>query len=284
MTRASTVITLLSFSYNLYKDVGDNNMPAADSINYMKYITLALLLLVFLYGIKHNYSVNGAMMVSHLSDKELPIYSVETNEPLLALTFDSAWGTEDLDDILAILKKHHAKAVFFVTGDFARKNPDAIRAINEDGHELGNHGDNHKHLPALSKEEIASEITGCHNAVYDITGIDMKLFRAPYSDWNETVVDVAHMMGYSAINQSVDSLDWKDYGVDSIVKQVCQNKNLTNGSIILLHNGTIYTKDALDIMLTNLENMGYRFVPLSDLIYTSDYYLDHTGRQFSKDK
>ena len=132
----------------------------------------------------------------------------------------------------------------------------------------------------LSKEEMAAEIQGCHNAVYEITGKDMKLFRAPYSDWDDTVIDVAHMMGYSAINQSVDSLDWKDYGVDAMIKQVCENKHLENGSIILLHNGTKYTKDALDIMLTNLENMGYHFVPLSNLIYITDYYLDHTGKQF----
>ena len=94
--------------------------------------------------------------------------------------------------------------------------------------------------------------------------------------------NVAHAMGYSAINQSVDSLDWKDYGMDSIIRTVCEHKNLENGSIILLHNGSTYTKDALDVMLTNLEQQGYSFTPLSSLIYTSNYYLDHTGKQFLK--
>ena len=89
-------------------------------------------------------------------------------------------------------------------------------------------------------------------------------------------------MGYSAINQSVDSLDWKDYGVDAIIRTVCEHKNLENGSIILLHNGSLYTKDALDQMLTNIEQQGYSFTPLSSLIYTSNYYLDHTGKQFQK--
>mgnify|MGYP002623014800 CR=1 FL=1 len=247
---------------------------------YMKYITLFLLLLVFLYGIRHMPDTTGTMTVSNTTVKELPIYCVNTDENALALTFDSAWGTEDLNDILNILEKHNAKAVFFVTGDWARNNPDAVKAIDSAGHEIGNHGDHHKHMPNLSKEEIASEIQGCHNAVYEITGKDMSLFRAPYSDWNDITIDVAHMMGYSAINQSVDSLDWKDYGVDAIIKQVCENKNLEKGSIILLHNGSKYTKDALDVMLTNLEAMGYHFVPLSELIYTSDYYLDHTGKQF----
>ena len=242
------------------------------SEQYMKYITLFLLLLVFLYGIRHMPDTTGTMTVSKTTVKELPIYCVNTDE--------NAWWTDDLNDILNILEKHNAKAVFFVTGDWARNNPDAVKAIDSAGHEIGNHGDHHKHMPNLSKEEIASEIQGCHNAVYEITGKDMSLFRAPYSDWNDITIDVAHMMGYSAINQSVDSLDWKDYGVDAIIKQVCENKHLENGSIILLHNGSKYTKDALDVMLTNLEAMGYHFVPISELIYTTDYYLDHTGKQF----
>lgn len=253
-----------------------------NSINYMKYITLFLLLLVFLYGYIHINDTTGTMMVSQMTYSELPIYCVNTNEPVLALTFDSAWGTEDLIDILKILEKHNVSATFFVTGDWVRTNPDAIRLIDASGHEIGNHGDKHKHMPSLSKEDIAAEIQACHNAVYEVTGKDMTLFRAPYSDWNDTVVDVAHMLGYSAINQSVDSIDWKDYGVDAIINQVCNNKNLENGSIILMHNGTKFTKDSLDTVLTKLEDKGYHFIPLSDLIYISDYYIDHTGKQFQK--
>lgn len=259
-------------------------MPAYShtTFNYMKYITLFLLILVFLYGIRQRTQSPSVLTSSALYERELPIYCVDTKEPVVALTFDSAWGTEDLDIILSILKKHNAPATFFVTGEWATKNPDAIRAIDAAGHEIGNHGNSHKHMPQLSKEEMAAEIQGCHNAVYAITGKDMTLFRAPYSDWNEEVVNVAHAMGYSAINQSVDSLDWKDYGVDSIIRTVCEHKNLENGSIILLHNGSTYTKDALDVMLTNLEQQGYSFTPLSSLIYTSNYYLDHTGKQFLK--
>ncbi|MGN0154775.1 MAG: polysaccharide deacetylase family protein [Lachnospiraceae bacterium] len=248
----------------------------------MKYITLFLLIAVFLYGIRNAAVTRHITAFSSVYANELPIYCVDTDQPVVALTFDSAWGTEDLDQILSILKKHNAPAVFFVTGEWARKNPDAIIAIDKAGHEIANHGDTHKHMPQLSKEEMAAEIQGCHNAVYELIGKDMTLFRAPYSDWNDDVVEVSHAMGYSAINQSVDSLDWKDYGIDSIIRTVCEHKNLENGSIILLHNGATYTKDALDVMLTKLEEQGYSFVKVSDLIYTSDYYLDHTGKQFSK--
>ncbi len=254
------------------------------TINYMKYITLALLLIVVVYGIDTTYSKVPVINASTFTANELPIYSVDTDKPVVALTFDSAWGDEDLEDILSILKKHNAPATFFVTGEWAKKYPNAIQRMDENGHELANHGNSHKHMPQISKEEMKQEIEDCHNAVYEITGKDMTLFRAPYSDWNDDVVEVAHSIGYASINHSVDSLDWKDYGVDAIIRTVCEHKNLENGSIILLHNGATYTKDALDTMLTQLEKQGYAFVKVSELIYTSDYYFDHTGKQFSNKK
>lgn len=79
-----------------------------------------------------------------------------------------------------------------------------------------------------------------------------------------------------------DSLDWKDYGVDSIIKTVCQHKHLGNGSIILMHNGAKYTAQALDTLIKNLKEQGYEFVPISELIYTENYEMDHEGRQHSK--
>lgn len=245
----------------------------------MKYITMCLLLCVTLYGIRTTMKEQRVITTSFFAS-ELPVYCVETNEQVVALTFDSAWGTEDLAEILSILKKHNAPSTFFVTGEWAEKNPDAILSIDNAGHEIANHGNSHKHMPQISSEEMITEITGCHDKIRELTGKDMTLFRAPYSDWNDEVVSVAHSLGYMSINQSVDSLDWKDYGSDSIIRTVCEHKNLENGSIILLHNGSKYTKDALDTMLTRLEQQGYSFIKVSDLIYTENYTLDHTGKQY----
>lgn len=253
---------------------------ATYNIKYMKYITLFLLFTVILYGLQITSPTESMISVASYATDELPIYSVDTNQSVIALTFDSAWGDEDLDEILSILKKHNAPATFFVTGEWAKKYPNAIQTIHKNGHEIGNHGNSHKHMPQISKEEMKQEIQNCHNTIYQITGTDMHLFRAPYSDWNKDVISIAQSMGYSAINHSVDSLDWKDYGVDSIIRTVCEHKNLENGSIILLHNGSAYTKDALDSLLTKLEEQGFSFVKVSDLIYTTDYYFDHTGKQF----
>ena len=83
------------------------------------------------------------------------------------------------------------------------------------------------------------------------------------------------------IQWDVDSLDWKDYGADSIVKKVVQNDKLQNGSIILMHNGAKYTKDALDAVINGLKEQGYEIVPVSKLIYKKDYHMDVTGRQIA---
>ena len=129
---------------------------------------------------------------------------------------------------------------------------------------------------------MISEIEGCHTIIKSMTGIDMTLFRAPYGDYNESVILAAKSEGYNTVQWDVDSLDWKDYGVDAIVDKVCNHKDLKNGSIILLHNGSKYTALALDELLKELEEKGYSFAPLSELIYTEDYSIDHTGRQFKE--
>lgn len=213
--------------------------------------------------------------------KELPIYSVETDKKVVALSFDAAWGNEDTQAILDILKKHDIKATFFMTGDWVENFPDDVKRIAADGHDLGNHGENHLNMCEISESEGQFELTTVGDKVKELTGIEMKLFRAPYGAYNNQVVNLAESKGYYTIQWDVDSLDWKDYGVDSIVDKVVNNKNLKNGSIILMHNGAKFTKDALEQVIVGLKNKGYEIVPISQLIYTSDYHMDHTGRQIS---
>lgn len=80
---------------------------------------------------------------------------------------------------------------------------------------------------------------------------------------------------------NVDSLDWKDYGADTIIKNVCNHKNLGNGSIILCHNGAKYTAQALDTILMQLKNDGYEVIPVSQLVHKNNYHMNHEGRQIS---
>ena len=238
----------------------------------------ALAMLAVVRGVlvtaKANISVSNSV-----NGKELPIYCVETAEPKVALTFDAAWGNEDTAKILEILKKHDVHVTFFMTGGWVESYPDDVRAILAAGHDLGNHSENHKNMSRLSDDVKKDELMKVHEKVRDLPGYEMFLFRPPYGDYDNAVVNVAKDCGYFAIQWDVDSLDWKDYGVDSIIKTVTEHKHLGNGSIILCHNGAKFTAQALDTLITKLKDKGYTIVPVSELIYRDQYHLNHEGRQ-----
>ncbi len=212
-------------------------------------------------------------------DRKLPIYSVKTEEKVIALSFDAAWGNEDTREILDILERHDVKVTFFMTGGWVESYPEDVKRIYEAGHELGNHSENHLYMSQLSLEEIEEEIMLVHNRVKEITGYEMCVFRPPYGDYDNDVITGVENCGYYAIQWNVDSLDWKDYGVDSIIQTVTCHENLGCGSIILCHNGAKYTADALEEMIITLKEQGYSFVKMSDLIYKENYQMDVTGRQ-----
>ena len=220
---------------------------------------------------------------STINGKELPIYCVETDEKKVALSFDAAWGNEDTQKILEILAKHNVHATFFMTGGWVDSYPEDVKAILAGGHDLGNHSENHKNMSQISNDDKEQELMKVHEKVKNLTGYEMFLFRPPYGDYDNDVIKTATKCGYYPIQWDVDSLDWKDYGVDSIVNTVCSNKHLGNGSIILCHNGAKFTADALDTLITNLKGQGYEIVPISELIYRDGYHMDAEGRQV-KDK
>lgn len=247
----------------------------------IKYLKLTICLLLTLTIVLCAYD-NKQIVLEALgknNSETLPIYSVETDKKVVSITFDAAWGDEDLDTILKILDNHNCKATFFVTGDWALKYPTSIKKIVNSGHDLGNHGANHKHMTTISNNNKLKEICDCHAIISSICGEEMSLFRAPFGDYDDDVILAADANNYQTIQWDVDSLDWKDYGVDSIVKTVSEHNNLKNGSIILLHNGTKYTALALDELLTTLEKKGYSFTPISLMIYKKNFYINNQGRQ-----
>ena len=231
-----------------------------------------------------------AFMIGHLCEevvevnstygnRELPIYSVGIEEKKIAISFDAAWGAEDFYQIMEILDKHNVKTTFFMTGEWVEKNPECVKTLVEKGHDLGNHSATHPDMTTLSKEKQKEQILKVHNAVKELTGYEMELFRPPYGAYNNDVIRSCYEVGYYPIQWDVDSLDWKDYSASRIIKNVCEHKSLGAGSIILCHNGAKHTAEALDEMLTNLENQGYEIVPISELIMRENYHMDVTGMQ-----
>jgi peptidoglycan/xylan/chitin deacetylase (PgdA/CDA1 family) len=168
-----------------------------------------------------------------------------------------------------------------MTGGWVDSYPDMVKEIYARGHDLGNHSQNHKEMSKLSVSEQKQEIQSVTDSVKNLTGYDMFLFRPPYGDYNSTLINTAYSLNYYPIQWSVDSLDWKDYGVSSIIKTVTEHKALDNGAIILMHNGAKYTADALETVITTLQSNGYTLVPISELIIKENFHMDGTGKQIA---
>ncbi len=191
------------------------------------------------------------------------------------------WGNEDTGRILSILDKLNVKVTFFMTGSWVESYPDDVKAIYEAGHDLGNHSERHKDMATIGIAEQQDELMSVHRKVKELTGYEMFLFRPPYGSYNNDLITTAEACGYYPVQWSVDSLDWKDYGTDSIISTVCEHKALGNGAIILMHNGATYTAEALETVITNIRDAGYEIVPISQLIYRENYHLDVSGKQIA---
>ena len=151
----------------------------------------------------------AAAMLTGEAKRELPIYCVETDEKKVAISFDAAWGADDTERLLEILKENDVKATFFLCGYWVEKYPEEVKKIAEAGHTLGNHSATHPHMSQISSEQIAQELQKCHNAVKEITGVDMELFRPPFGEYTDKVIRTAKENGYYSIQWDVDSLEIK---------------------------------------------------------------------------
>ena len=211
--------------------------------------------------------------------KQLPIYSVETALNRVAISFDAAWGADDTDELLRILQEHDVITTFFLCGFWVEKYPDEVRRIFEAGHDIANHGETHAHGRQLSKEANMREIMLTHNRVRDLLGIEMNLFRPPFGEYNNTVLQAADAVGYFTVQWDVDSHDWMNRGTQYEIDRVLNNPNLRNGSIVLFHNDAPNTPRTLATIIRGLKDKGFEIVPISQLIHTESFHMDHAGRQ-----
>lgn len=219
----------------------------------------------------------ASVITAAMGKKELPIYSVDTTEKKLALSFDAAWGNEDTEQLLKLFKKYNIKVTVFVVGDWVDKFPQSVKAFYNDGHEIVNHSNSHAHMNALSSGQIKEEITKCEEKIKAVTGTVIKLFRPPYGEYNDNVIKTARELGYATIQWDVDSLDWKELSPQAMTERVITR--VKNGSICLFHNGLKNTPVALEIILDKLTKDGYKFTKVSELIYTDNYTIDPSGKQ-----
>lgn len=245
----------------------------------MSYVVTVFTVIV-LFLTASAFSTNGVVETAADTSKLLPIYSVDTEEPKVAITINCAWNADDIDMILETLKNQDVKVTFFMVGDWVEKYGDAVKKIYDAGHEIGNHSYNHPHVNNLSLEKNKEQIQKCSDLVKNITGEGTKLYRGPYGEYNNTVIEAAESLGHKTIQWSIDSLDYKGLTGEQMWERI--EPKLENGSIILMHNGTENTALSLNDIIAKIKEKGYTPVKISELIYSENYIIDNNGVQHYK--
>ncbi|MFJ5766530.1 polysaccharide deacetylase family protein [Lysinibacillus sp. NPDC093210] len=190
----------------------------------------------------------------------------------IALTFDDGPSSKVTPRVLQTLKQHDAKATFFMLGNRVEMYPNIAAQVAAEGHEIANHTFSHPNLKKLTQKEMIEEIDKTNNIIEMATGITSTLFRPPYGVYNQDILNYTTSNNYTTILWSVDSLDWKSRNPTTIKKEILSN--VTNRSVVLMHDIHTATAEALPELLMSLKKEGYEFVTVSELLTLKEEKVD----------
>lgn len=203
--------------------------------------------------------------------KPSAIYKVDTEQKVVALTFDISWGNKVPEPVLDILKqKQVTKATFFLSGPWTLRHPQIAKRIKTQGYEIGNHGNLHKDFSNYPDSWIRQQVNLSEKSIQQVTNVKTKLIRTPNGDFNPRVITCLNNMGYKVIQWNTDSLDWKNPGATAICDRVV--KRAIPGDIILMHasDSSKQITEALPQIIDGLRAKGYKFVTVSELLSQAD--------------
>ncbi len=222
------------------------------------------------------FGAEGTQPTGNVAADELKKYNAwyvgDKNKKTIYLTFDCGYENGNTEPILDALKKHNAKATFFVVGHFLESAPDIVKRMEEEGHAVGNHTYHHPDMSSISElVSFQKEIDDVASLYQSITGKEMiKYYRPPQGKYSTENLKMAKELGYNTFFWSLAYVDWN---VDNQpTKEEAFDKLLTRihpGAIVLLHSTSKTNGEILDELLTKWEEMGYTFAPLSELIAES---------------
>lgn len=225
-------------------------------------------------------NINGNAVASVYfgnSLRRIPIYNVKTDEKVVAISFDAAWGADKTEKIMEILKEYNADATFFLVGFWVENYSEITKKIAENGFEIGTHSNTHPDMVKLNAEQMKLELETSAKTIEETTGNIVELFRAPFGSYNDTLINTAEDLGLTTIQWDVDSLDWKGISAVDITTRIL-NK-VFNGSIILCHNNSDHIVEALPMILDRLQKRGYTIKSIGDIIYKENFTINHAGTQ-----
>ncbi|HHV78710.1 MAG TPA: polysaccharide deacetylase family protein [Firmicutes bacterium] len=205
-----------------------------------------------------------AMVVSPPSS-EMPVFYIKTRDKKVALTFDISWGTKTLPLVLQVLRNANQRATFFVSSPWVEMHPELAREIVAAGHEIASHGEKHVNLSTLGKAQVIENIATAGKVIEEKLGVKTKYLRPPNGDYDDVVISAAKELGYETVIWAVDSLDWKNPGVQFMVDRV--KKLVFPGAILLFHasDSAKQTHLALPLVLEQLRKDGYQLLTLGEL-------------------
>lgn len=193
------------------------------------------------------------------------LHQVPVNGPYVALTFDDGGSSWQVRRILDILREANVKATFFLLGDWASANPELVREMAAEGHEIANHSYSHPSFAWLSEDEMRAEIGSAQRMLSDIAGKPVRLFRPPYGYYNSELVDVVRDMGFDAlVLWDVDTRDWTGAAAGTIAYRV--ETEVSSGSVVLFHLHGSHTAEALTDIIPNLKERGYILTTVGEML------------------
>lgn len=195
--------------------------------------------------------------------KAAAVYSAKVKGKV-ALSFDDGPYEGFTEKYIEVLKAREVGATFFVVGNRAEKFTEQTKKIAEEGFDIGIHSYAHGQLTKRDANWIAKDFDNAIAAVKKASGVEVKLFRPPYGDYNNTVLGVAVDKGLHTIRWNVDPRDWQEDDPKKIVDNIL--KYSADGSIILMHEGRQSTLDALPKIIDGLTSRGFEIVSVKDLL------------------
>ncbi len=205
------------------------------------------------------------------------ICSVETDKKQVALTFDTTFGNDQTEALLAVLKEKNVKATFAVMGAWAQENTELVAKIKDAGHEIISHSMSHKRYNEMTTEEVLEDANAAKTLLRLDAVVDTYLIRPPYGACNEETFHALKSQGYIPIRWSIDSMDWKNEGAETVEKNVVSN--IKPGAIVVFQNNCKNTTQALPAIIDDLKKLGYSFCGLSDMVLQEKYTVDANGVQ-----
>lgn len=194
-----------------------------------------------------------------------PIQRADTREPKIALTFNLTWGTLEPVDILNILQEKGVKATFFVGGTWAVHNPDLLKRIIADGHEVGTMGFKMQDLSKRMDTEVAQSLKEGSRVIETALGKPPRFFRPPHGKYSDMVIQAALAQGLTTVTWSLDSGDSTDPLPKNLEKTVI--KKARRGDIVLFHaqDWIESTSQALPQIVEGLRRRGFRMMTVSEM-------------------